>query len=99
MEVPKLEQDVVHPKPTFGSPTAKTLTPFSSNDLMQSFFHGVVWGSVAILLLSVAAWLVSVMRHRVFFNTTSSTLPRQRNLPDHSINTVPPDPYDSFGDA
>jgi len=66
----------VSPKPTLGSPVSKTLVPFSSEDLMTSFLHGIAWGSLAIALIFIGAWLISVMRQRVFL-TTSSTLSRQ----------------------
>jgi hypothetical protein len=58
---------------TYGSPIAKTIDPFTSSDLFQSFTYGLVWGGAAILLLALGAWLVSVMRRRVYFSAHPAT--------------------------
>ena len=58
---------------TFGSPVSKTLNPFTSSDLLQSFVSGLAWGGAAILLLAIGAWLVAVMRKRVYFTSNPAT--------------------------
>lgn len=58
---------------TFGSPVSKTLEPFTSSDLLKSFSSGLTWGAAAILFLLVGAWLVSVMRQRIYFSANPAT--------------------------
>lgn len=64
------------PPSTLGSPVAKSLQPFSGNDLLSAFVGGAVWGGFALVLLGVGAWLVSVMRTRVMATATRAAIPQ-----------------------
>lgn len=55
-----------------GSPISRSLAPFSSNDVVQSFLSGALWGGAAIGFLALGAWLVSIMRQRVFFTPATA---------------------------
>ena len=88
---------------TFGSPVSKTLNPFTSKDLLQSFSFGLIWGAAAILILAFGAWLVAVMRKRVYFTANPATtedpaIIRNRTIQhdnNHMINYMNSDSHDS----
>ena len=61
-----------HVPKTLGSPVARSLDPFTNKDLMASFISGAAWGGAAIGILGVGAWLIGVMRHRVYFSSTAA---------------------------
>jgi hypothetical protein len=60
----------------FGSvPTS--IKPFDNQDLLYSFFDGIIWGGFVLSFLALGAWIISIARSRVNF------APRTRNF-DHA---------------
>lgn len=59
------------------------LEKFKNSDILDSFFSGIWFGILILAFLGICAWLISVMRQRVYVGNRDIT---PKDLQDHQTN-------------